>query len=120
ALALIRCGRYEEALAAVAAGEEALARSTRVLAKAVKGAPAESGDLGLRTQHAVLRAVAHLRAGDQAQAAEAVVQALSDQRLAPLHEGARRAVRAAAERQADQSPEPHRPRRAHPGLPRTG
>ena len=120
ALALIRCGRYEEALAAVAAGEEALARSTRVLAKAVKGAPAESGDLGLRTQHAVLRAVAHLRAGHQAQAAEAVVQALSDQRLAPFHEGVLRAFGEAAELEADQSWKRHRPLRAVLGISGTG
>lgn len=120
ALALIRCGRELDALQAVREGEEALARSTRVLAKAVRGAPEESGDLGLLTQHRVLRAVAHLRAGDQAQAAEAVVQALSDQRLAPFHEGVLRAFGEAAELEADQSWKRHRPLRAVLGISGTG
>ena len=120
AIALIRSGRFEEALEAVAAGEAALARSTRVLSNAVEGAPAESGDLGLRTQHAVLRAVAHLRAGDQDQAAEAVVQALSDPRLAPFHEGVLRVFGEAAELEADQSWKRHRPLRAVLGISGTG
>ncbi len=120
ALALIRCGRCEDALASVAAGEAALTRSTRVLASAVRGAPAESGDLGLRTQHAVLRAVAHLRAGDQAKAAEAVVKALADPLLAPFHEGVLRAFGEAAELEADQSWKRHRPLRAVLGISGTG
>ncbi len=120
ALALVRAGRNADALAAVRAGEEALARSTQVLARAIGGAPEESGDLGLHTQHVVLRAVAHLRAGDQSEAAEALTLALSDERLAPFSEGVLRAFGEAAELEADQSWKRHRKLRAVLGIGGTG
>lgn len=118
--ALLRAGRPQDALAAVTAAEEALARSTTALSSAVPGAPPESGDLGLHSQHVVIRAVAHLRAGDQAQAAEVLTRSLADERLAPFHEGVLRVFGEAAEREADQSWKRHRKLRAVLGIGGTG
>src|SRR5690606_23836282 len=71
-------------------------------------------------QHVVIRAVAHLRAGDQAQAAEVLTRSLADERLAPFHEGVLRVFGEAAEREADQSWKRHRKLRAVLGIGGTG
>lgn len=103
ALAMLRAGRPEAALEAAQEGEHARVRSTQVLLAAVEDAPADLGDLGLRAQHAVLTAVAQLQSGDQKSAAETLSGALTDERLAPFHEGVLRVFGEAAESVSDES-----------------
>lgn len=116
ALALLRAGEPEVALAASQEGERARLRSAQVLKEAVRGAPPEAGDLGLHAQHVVLAAVAQLRSGDQRSAAETLSTALSDARLSPFHEGVLRVFGEAAEAEADQSWKRHRRLRAVLGI----
>jgi len=97
--ALLALGRPGDALAAIAAGEDELRASRRPtwLPRGSERPEPDNGDLSLVAQFAVYRAGAHLTAGDQREAAEAVWLALDDPRLAPFHEAALRAFGEAAE-----------------------
>ena len=104
--ALLALGRTNEALAAIERGEDDLHASLAPVTTR-RGPPGnadherrfgpERGDLSLAAQYAVYRAGAHLSAGDQTAAAEAVWLVLDDGALAPFHEAALRAFGEAAE-----------------------
>ncbi len=69
-----------------------LAEAGAELERASAASPlADSGDTGLRSQLFALTSAAHLAAGDEKAAAEALVTALDDPALAPYHEGLLRA-----------------------------